>query len=90
MKRIDLHKIDFEKMQIVDNYNYHGEDYHAYHVEFKLPDYPKESFLVTIDVWGNEWNVKPIHQMNRDRKYILDDTLKEKFVAALKKVLAIF
>lgn len=89
MKRIDFHEVDFQTMKIVDKYEYHNEDYHSYHLEFKLPDFPKESFLVTIDVWGNEWSVKPIHQMNRDKKYILDDELKEKFVAALKKILAI-
>lgn len=89
MKRIDFHEIDFEKMKIVDNYNYHGENYHSYHLEFKLPEFPNESFLVSVSVWGNEWSFNHIYQMNRDKKYILDDELKEKFVAALKKVLAI-
>ncbi|MDX5942262.1 hypothetical protein [Bacillus cereus group sp. BfR-BA-00415] len=89
MKRIDFHEIDFEKMKIVDKYEYHSEDYHSYHLEFKLPKFPKESFLISISVWGNEWSFNHIYQMHRETKYILDSELKEKFVAALKKILAI-
>ncbi|BCC56650.1 MULTISPECIES: hypothetical protein [Bacillus] len=89
MKRIDFHEIDFEKMKIVENYNYHGEEYHSYHLVFEIPKLPNTKLLTVVDVWENEWNVKRIHQLEPKITYELDDALKEKFVAALKKVLAI-
>lgn len=89
MNRIDFHTVDFSKMEILDDYNYHSEDYHSYHLEFRVQEYPKESFLVTIDIWDDEWSIKPIHHIFKKTKYVFDDALKEKFIVGLKKVLAI-
>lgn len=89
MKRIDLHKIDFKKMKILENYNYHAEEYHSYHLVFEIPELPNTKLLTVVDVWGNEWNVKRIHQLEPKITYEFDDELKEIFITALKKVLAI-
>lgn len=86
MTRIDFHQVNFEKMKIVDNYEYHSEDYHAYHLEFQISEFPKEKFLITIDVWGDDWSLKPIYQMHKKTKYMLDDELKERFITAFKKI----
>ncbi|MET3065101.1 hypothetical protein ABXV20_27565 [Bacillus paranthracis] len=89
MTRIDFYTVDFTKMEILDNYNYHNEDYHSYNLEFCVQEHPNERFLVTIDIWEDEWSIKPFYQMKAKTKYVLDDDLKEKFKNGLKKVLAI-
>lgn len=89
MDRIDFHNVDFTKMEILDNYNYHSDDYHAYHLVFALSEFPQRKLLVVIDIWGNDWNLKPIHQLEPKIDYILDNELKEKFIIALKEILAI-
>lgn len=89
MNRIDFYNIDFSKMSILENYNYHSDDYHSYHLVFALSEFPQRKLLVVIDIWGNNWNVKPIHQLEPKIDYILDDELKEKFTAALKTILSL-
>ncbi|MCC2425441.1 hypothetical protein [Bacillus wiedmannii] len=89
MNRIDFHEVDFSKITIIDNYNYHNEEYHSYNLEFRIEEYPSESFLVCISVWDEEWNVGRIYQMRKKTHYVFDDELKEKFIIGLKKVLAL-
>ncbi len=89
MTRIDFHQIDFQNMKILENYNYHSENYHSYHLVFCVSEFPDIKLLNVIDVWDEEWNVKPIHQLNPKITYTLDDELKEKFISALKQILAL-
>ncbi|OFD52873.1 hypothetical protein BWGOE4_55970 [Bacillus mycoides] len=89
MNRIDFHTVDFSKVEILDNYNYHNENYHSYNLEFRLQEYPKERFLVCIDIWDEEWRIGRIAQMHHIKYYIFDDVLKEKFKIGLKKVLSL-
>ncbi len=87
MTKIDFHQIDFQNMKILENYDYHSENYHAYHLVFHLAEFPQTKLLVVIDIWDEEWNVKPIHQLEPKVSYILDDELKEKFISSFKKIL---
>lgn len=89
MDRINFHTVDFTKIEILDNYNYHNEDYHSYNLEFRVQEYPQQRFLVCIDIWNKEWRIGRIAQMHHKTDYIFDDALKEKFKFGLKKVLAI-
>lgn len=89
MNRIDFHTVDFSKMNIIENYNYHSEDYHSYNLEFRIEEFPQESFLVCISVWDNDWNVGRIYQMKEKIHYVFDDVLKEKFIVGFKKVLSL-
>ncbi|HFJ9368787.1 hypothetical protein [Bacillus cereus group sp. BY6-1LC] len=89
MTRIDFHTVDFSKITIIDNYNYHSEDYHSYNLEFRVQEHPNERFLICVDIWDEEWRIGRIAQMHHEKYYILDDVLKEKFKNGLKKVLAI-
>lgn len=89
MDRINFHNVDFTKMEILDNYNYHSENYHSYNLEFRVQEYPQQRFLVCIDIWDEEWRIGKIAQMHHKTDYIFDDDLKEKFKNGVKKVLAI-
>lgn len=89
MTRIDFHQIDFGNMKILENYNYHSENHHSYHLVFHLAEFPNIKLLNVIDIWDEEWNVKNIHQLNPKITYVLDDALKEKFISALKQILAL-